>query len=76
MEDMFRSTAEDVLTHCAEDVALFHKHVAPGHRVSPVQPGFNINPDCLTDCYLHVFLLHPCIKQDTVDRMLKTRFPV
>lgn len=36
MEDMFRSATEDVLTHCAEDVALIHKHVAPGHRVSPV----------------------------------------
>lgn len=45
MEDMFRSATEDVLTHCAEDVALIHKHVAPGHR-------------------------------DTVDRMLKTQFPV
>ncbi|XP_075892841.1 asparaginyl-tRNA synthetase [Nelusetta ayraudi] len=45
MEDMFRSATEDVLTHCAQDVALFHKHVAPGHR-------------------------------DTVDRMLKTQFPV
>uniref|UniRef100_A0A3Q3VK37 Aminoacyl-transfer RNA synthetases class-II family profile domain-containing protein n=1 Tax=Mola mola TaxID=94237 RepID=A0A3Q3VK37_MOLML len=25
MEDMFRSATEDVLAHCAEDVALFHK---------------------------------------------------
>uniref|UniRef100_A0A3Q3VWR2 asparagine--tRNA ligase n=1 Tax=Mola mola TaxID=94237 RepID=A0A3Q3VWR2_MOLML len=45
MEDMFRSATEDVLAHCAEDVALFHKHVTPGHR-------------------------------DTVDHMLKKRFPV
>lgn len=32
MEDMFRSATEDVLTHCAEDVDLFHRHVAPGQR--------------------------------------------
>ncbi|XP_037318283.2 probable asparagine--tRNA ligase, mitochondrial [Pungitius pungitius] len=32
MEDMFRSATEHVLAHCAEDVDLFHKHVAPGHR--------------------------------------------
>ncbi|XP_022604632.1 probable asparagine--tRNA ligase, mitochondrial [Seriola dumerili] len=32
MEDMFRSATEHVLAHCAEDVALFHKHVTPGHR--------------------------------------------
>uniref|UniRef100_A0AAQ4QHZ5 asparagine--tRNA ligase n=1 Tax=Gasterosteus aculeatus aculeatus TaxID=481459 RepID=A0AAQ4QHZ5_GASAC len=35
MEDMFRSATEHVLAHCAEDVDLFHKHVTPGHRVSP-----------------------------------------
>uniref|UniRef100_A0A3Q1I3H9 asparagine--tRNA ligase n=1 Tax=Anabas testudineus TaxID=64144 RepID=A0A3Q1I3H9_ANATE len=34
MEDMFRSSTEHVLAHCAEDVNLFHKHVTPGHRVS------------------------------------------
>ncbi|XP_026225834.1 probable asparagine--tRNA ligase, mitochondrial [Anabas testudineus] len=32
MEDMFRSSTEHVLAHCAEDVNLFHKHVTPGHR--------------------------------------------
>ncbi|KAK7882999.1 hypothetical protein WMY93_029173 [Mugilogobius chulae] len=32
MEDMFRSVTELVLTQCAEDVDLFHKHVTPGHR--------------------------------------------
>lgn len=35
MEDMFRSATEDVLAHCAADMALFHKHVTPGHGVSP-----------------------------------------
>uniref|UniRef100_A0A8C3ABS9 asparagine--tRNA ligase n=1 Tax=Cyclopterus lumpus TaxID=8103 RepID=A0A8C3ABS9_CYCLU len=35
MEDMFRSATEHVLAHCAADVDLFHKHVTPGHRVSP-----------------------------------------
>lgn len=33
MEDMFRSTTEHVLDYCAEDVDLYHKHVAPRHRV-------------------------------------------
>uniref|UniRef100_A0A4W6CFJ2 asparagine--tRNA ligase n=1 Tax=Lates calcarifer TaxID=8187 RepID=A0A4W6CFJ2_LATCA len=44
MEDMFRSATEHVLAHCAEDVDLFHKHVTPGHRVSPEGhlPNFNI----------------------------------
>ncbi|KAM3874764.1 asparaginyl-tRNA synthetase [Diretmus argenteus] len=32
MEDMFRSATEHVLASCAEDVALFHKHVTPGHK--------------------------------------------
>ncbi|RVE65113.1 hypothetical protein OJAV_G00132620 [Oryzias javanicus] len=32
MEDLFRSVTESVLDHCEEDVDLFHKHVAPGHR--------------------------------------------
>ncbi|XP_062328729.1 probable asparagine--tRNA ligase, mitochondrial [Osmerus eperlanus] len=32
MEDMFRSTTEHLLAHCADDVELFHKHVAPGQR--------------------------------------------
>ncbi|XP_034024363.1 probable asparagine--tRNA ligase, mitochondrial [Thalassophryne amazonica] len=45
MEDMFRSTTEQVFARCTEDVDLFHKHVARGHR-------------------------------DTVDAMLKKKFPV
>ncbi|KAM6973741.1 asparaginyl-tRNA synthetase isoform 2-T2 [Aplochiton taeniatus] len=32
MEEMFRSVTEHLLTHCSEDMDLFHKHVAPGHR--------------------------------------------
>uniref|UniRef100_H2LC33 asparagine--tRNA ligase n=1 Tax=Oryzias latipes TaxID=8090 RepID=H2LC33_ORYLA len=35
MEELFRSVTESVLAHCEEDVDLFHKYVAPGHRVSP-----------------------------------------
>uniref|UniRef100_A0A3B5KCG1 Asparaginyl-tRNA synthetase 2, mitochondrial n=1 Tax=Takifugu rubripes TaxID=31033 RepID=A0A3B5KCG1_TAKRU len=34
MEDIFKSSTEYVLAQCAEDVALFHKHVSPGHRDS------------------------------------------
>lgn len=41
MEDMFRFATEHVLAHCAEDVDLFHKHVTPGHRVSPQGHLFN-----------------------------------
>uniref|UniRef100_A0A6Q2YFB0 Aminoacyl-transfer RNA synthetases class-II family profile domain-containing protein n=1 Tax=Esox lucius TaxID=8010 RepID=A0A6Q2YFB0_ESOLU len=33
MEEMFRSTTEHLLAQCPEDVALFHKHVTPGHNV-------------------------------------------
>ncbi|XP_028824986.1 probable asparagine--tRNA ligase, mitochondrial isoform X1 [Denticeps clupeoides] len=32
MEGLFRATTEHILTCCAEDVALFHKYVAPGRR--------------------------------------------
>ncbi|XP_010866968.1 probable asparagine--tRNA ligase, mitochondrial [Esox lucius] len=32
MEEMFRSTTEHLLAQCPEDVALFHKHVTPGHN--------------------------------------------
>ncbi|XP_061828153.1 asparaginyl-tRNA synthetase isoform X1 [Nerophis lumbriciformis] len=32
MEDMFRWTTEHVLSCCAHDVEVFHKHVTPGHR--------------------------------------------
>ncbi|XP_012686381.1 probable asparagine--tRNA ligase, mitochondrial isoform X1 [Clupea harengus] len=32
MEHLFKASTEHVLTHCAEDVELFHKFVAPGHR--------------------------------------------
>uniref|UniRef100_G3PEJ7 asparagine--tRNA ligase n=1 Tax=Gasterosteus aculeatus aculeatus TaxID=481459 RepID=G3PEJ7_GASAC len=46
MEDMFRSATEHVLAHCAEDVDLFHKHVTPGHRVSP-QGHFGFPEICL-----------------------------
>uniref|UniRef100_A0A8C9WZW1 asparagine--tRNA ligase n=1 Tax=Sander lucioperca TaxID=283035 RepID=A0A8C9WZW1_SANLU len=47
MEDMFRSATEHVLAHCAEDVDLFHKHVTPGHRVSPEGRLFNLAIDIL-----------------------------
>lgn len=33
MEDLFKATTEHVLSCCAEDVELFHKYIAPGHRV-------------------------------------------
>lgn len=33
MEDLFKSATEHVLSSCAEDVELFHKYIAPGHRV-------------------------------------------
>ncbi|KAI2656045.1 putative asparagine--tRNA ligase, mitochondrial [Labeo rohita] len=32
MEDLFKATTEHVLSCCAEDVELFHKYIAPGHR--------------------------------------------
>uniref|UniRef100_A0A3P9IJQ5 asparagine--tRNA ligase n=1 Tax=Oryzias latipes TaxID=8090 RepID=A0A3P9IJQ5_ORYLA len=32
MAELFRSVTESVLAHCEEDVDLFHKYVAPGHR--------------------------------------------
>ncbi|XP_041919615.1 probable asparagine--tRNA ligase, mitochondrial [Alosa sapidissima] len=32
MENLFKASTEHVLTHCAEDVELFHKFVASGHR--------------------------------------------
>ncbi|XP_063060853.1 probable asparagine--tRNA ligase, mitochondrial [Engraulis encrasicolus] len=32
MENLFKASTEHVLTHCAEDVELFHKYVTPGHR--------------------------------------------
>ncbi|TRZ03351.1 hypothetical protein DNTS_017769, partial [Danionella cerebrum] len=32
IEGLFTSATEHVLSHCAEDVDLFHKYVTPGHR--------------------------------------------
>uniref|UniRef100_A0A673KAI2 asparagine--tRNA ligase n=1 Tax=Sinocyclocheilus rhinocerous TaxID=307959 RepID=A0A673KAI2_9TELE len=32
MEDLFKAATEHVLSSCAEDVELFHKYIAPGHR--------------------------------------------
>ncbi|XP_056329690.1 probable asparagine--tRNA ligase, mitochondrial isoform X2 [Danio aesculapii] len=32
MEDLFKAATEHVLSNCTEDVELFHKYVAPGHR--------------------------------------------
>ncbi|KAG1948292.1 asparagine--tRNA ligase [Pimephales promelas] len=32
MENLFKATTEHVLSHRAEDVELFHKYMAPGHR--------------------------------------------
>uniref|UniRef100_A0A9J7YBV7 Asparaginyl-tRNA synthetase 2, mitochondrial n=1 Tax=Cyprinus carpio carpio TaxID=630221 RepID=A0A9J7YBV7_CYPCA len=32
MEDLFKAAKERVLCCCAEDVELFHKYIAPGHR--------------------------------------------
>lgn len=33
MENLFKATTEHVLSRCADDVELFHKYIAPGHRV-------------------------------------------
>ncbi|XP_030633270.1 asparaginyl-tRNA synthetase [Chanos chanos] len=32
MEDLFKASTEHLLSKCTEDVDLFHKYVAPGHR--------------------------------------------
>ncbi|KAA0702335.1 putative asparagine--tRNA ligase, mitochondrial [Triplophysa tibetana] len=32
MENMFKATTEHVLSRCADDVELFHKYIAPGHK--------------------------------------------
>uniref|UniRef100_W5KRZ5 Asparaginyl-tRNA synthetase 2, mitochondrial n=1 Tax=Astyanax mexicanus TaxID=7994 RepID=W5KRZ5_ASTMX len=32
MEDLLKTSTEHLLSHCAEDVELFHKYVSPGHR--------------------------------------------
>ncbi|XP_047676976.1 probable asparagine--tRNA ligase, mitochondrial isoform X3 [Tachysurus fulvidraco] len=31
MEGLFKTTTENLLSHCAEDVELFHKYVSPGN---------------------------------------------
>ncbi|TRY93649.1 hypothetical protein DNTS_021148, partial [Danionella cerebrum] len=36
IEGLFTSATEHVLSHCAEDVDLFHKYVTPGHRAAAV----------------------------------------
>lgn len=40
MEDLFKAATEHVFSNCTEDVELFHKHVAPGHR-EQVDPMLN-----------------------------------
>lgn len=80
MEDIFKSATECVLTQRAEDVALFHKHVSPGHRVSSkghiltlmhhlaaALPGF---------VHLHIFAIVSMHSQDSVDDWLRKNFPV
>ncbi|XP_076832822.1 asparaginyl-tRNA synthetase [Brachyhypopomus gauderio] len=32
MEDLFKTSTEHLLSHCAEDIALFHKTISPGHQ--------------------------------------------
>ncbi|KAI1893646.1 hypothetical protein AGOR_G00125850 [Albula goreensis] len=32
MENLFKSTTDCILSRCADDIALFHKYVAPGHK--------------------------------------------
>lgn len=75
MEDLFRSVTDSVLAHCEEDVDLFHKHVAPGHRVSPEGHSY-----AQRRVWLHYYLsLHMCVLlhlKDTVDDALKKSFPV
>ncbi|XP_073719286.1 asparaginyl-tRNA synthetase [Misgurnus anguillicaudatus] len=31
MENLFKSTTEHLMSHCADDIELFHKYIAPGH---------------------------------------------
>ncbi|XP_051521251.1 probable asparagine--tRNA ligase, mitochondrial [Myxocyprinus asiaticus] len=32
IENLFKTTTEYVLSHCSDDVDLFHKYITPGHR--------------------------------------------
>ncbi|XP_028656138.1 probable asparagine--tRNA ligase, mitochondrial isoform X2 [Erpetoichthys calabaricus] len=32
MQSLFKTVTDNVLSQCPEDVALFHKHVSPGHK--------------------------------------------
>ncbi|KAL6471283.1 hypothetical protein MHYP_G00199330 [Metynnis hypsauchen] len=32
MEDLFKTSTEHLLSHCAEDMGLFHKFISPGQR--------------------------------------------
>ncbi|XP_061918153.1 probable asparagine--tRNA ligase, mitochondrial isoform X2 [Entelurus aequoreus] len=51
MEDMFRRTTEHVLSCCARDVDVFHKHVTPGHR-DDLQRGHRHPTAQLADVHL------------------------
>uniref|UniRef100_A0A8B9JAA3 asparagine--tRNA ligase n=1 Tax=Astyanax mexicanus TaxID=7994 RepID=A0A8B9JAA3_ASTMX len=37
MEDLLKTSTEHLLSHCAEDVELFHKYVSPGHRLQKIE---------------------------------------
>lgn len=77
MEDMFRSATECVLTQCAEDVALFHKHVSPGHRVSSKGHLKLLYVIWLQFCLaVHIFPIVSMHLQDSVDDWLRKKFPV
>ncbi|KAL4658622.1 putative asparagine-tRNA ligase, mitochondrial isoform X1 [Arapaima gigas] len=36
MENLFKTTTEQILAQCQQDVELFHKYIAPGHRVRTI----------------------------------------
>uniref|UniRef100_A0A8C9SY29 asparagine--tRNA ligase n=1 Tax=Scleropages formosus TaxID=113540 RepID=A0A8C9SY29_SCLFO len=36
MENLFKATTERILAECPHDIELYHKHVAPGHRVRTI----------------------------------------
>ncbi|XP_062873046.1 probable asparagine--tRNA ligase, mitochondrial [Trichomycterus rosablanca] len=45
MEGLFKTTTEHLLSHCAEDVELFHKYISPGYRQKVelmLQRDFNV----------------------------------
>lgn len=75
MEDIFKSATECVLTQRAEDVALFHKHVSPGHRVSSKGHILTLMHH-LAAALPYFFAIVSMHSQDSVDDWLGKTFPV